>query len=146
MTFWAGKVGVMPFVSVTRLRLRDPEFVPPFLADAIAADAQARTAPGNLGVDLLAEPSDVYWTKTVWIDQAAMRAFMTSGAHAETMPRLRVWCDEAHVAHWEQELEEMPSWGEAHRRLVTEGRRSAIEHPTAAHEAMDLPVPVDPPS
>ena len=136
----------MAFVSITRLRLRSSEFVEPFFLDAIAADEQARAAPGNLGVEILAEPHDVFWTKSIWTDRAAMRGFMTAGAHATTMPRLRDWCDEAHLVHWEQEAEELPTWSEAHRRLVIEGRRSAVEHPTAAHLSMDLPVPVDAPS
>ncbi len=132
----------MAFVSVTRLRVRSPEFLDAFIVDAIAADEQARAAPGNLGVEVLGEVTNAYWTKSVWVDRAAMRAFMTSGHHAETMPRLRGWCDEAHVAHWEQESDELPSWAEAHRRLVTEGRRSAVEHPSPAHESMDIPEPV----
>lgn len=131
----------MPFVSITRLHVRDPAFVEQFVNDAIAADGQARAAPGNLFVELLAEPTDIYWTKSMWVDRAAMRAFMTSGPHGESMPRLRAWCDEAHVAHWEQRSEEPPAWAEAHRRLVSEGRRSAVEHPTAAHEAMEIPPP-----
>ncbi|MEO5679093.1 MAG: antibiotic biosynthesis monooxygenase, partial [Acidimicrobiales bacterium] len=79
----------MPFVSITRLRVRDPEFLELFFADAIAADEQARAAAGNLGAELLAEPTNAYWTKTAWTDRAAMRAFMTSGPHAGAMPRLR---------------------------------------------------------
>lgn len=134
----------MPFVSITRLRVRAPEFVEPFFVDAIAADEQARAAPGNLGVELLAEPTNAYWTKTVWVDRAAMREFMSLGRHAEIMPRLRGWCDEAHVTHWEQESQELPSWAAAHRRLVAEGRRSAVEHPTTVHESMDIPEPVVP--
>jgi len=131
----------MAFVSVTRLRVRSPEFLDAFIVDAIAADEQARAAPGNLGVEVLGEVTNAYWTKSVWVDRAAMRAFMTSGHHAETMPRLRGWCDEAHVAHWDQEAEALPTWAEAHRRLVGEGRRSAVDAPTAAHESMDIPAP-----
>jgi hypothetical protein len=131
----------MPFVSITRLRLRSPEFLEPFFLDTIAADEQARAAAGNLGAELLAEPTNAYWTKTLWVDRSAMRAFMTSGPHGESMPRLRGWCDEAHVVHWDQETGELPTWTEAHRRLVSEGRRSAVEHPTPAHESMQIPPP-----
>lgn len=134
----------MPFVSITRLRVRSPEFIDAFFADAIAADEQARTADGNLGTELLGEPTNAFWTKTVWADRAAMRAFMTSDGHAKAMPHLREWCDEAHVAHWEQDSSALPSWAEAHRRLVADGRPSAVEHPTAAHHAMDLPAPMVP--
>jgi heme-degrading monooxygenase HmoA len=131
----------MTFVSITRLRIRDDEFVEPFFMDAVASNEQASAAPGNLGVEVLGEASNTYWTKSVWVDRAAMRAFMTSGVHARVMPRLREWCDEAHVAHWEQESDELPSWPEAHRRLVAEGRASAVEHPTPAHRSRDIPAP-----
>src|SRR5687768_6400982 len=34
------------------------------------------------------------------------------------------WCDEASVVHWNQETVELPSWSEAHRRMVKDGRQS----------------------
>jgi hypothetical protein len=70
-----------------------------------------------------------------------MRAYMTSGAHCTAMPRLIDWCDEASVAHWEQETEELPSWREVHRRMQSEGRRSKVRHPSPAHERFEIPVP-----
>ena len=134
----------MPFVSITRLRVRAEEFVEPFFTDAVAADGQARSAQGNLGAEVLGDANDTYWTKTMWVNRAAMRVFVSAGGHRESMPRLRVWCDEAHVAHWEQAADELPSWTEAHRRLISEGRPSPVDHPTPAHESMDIPPPAVP--
>lgn len=77
-------------------------------------------------------------------DRAAMRAFMTSGTHAQSMPKLREWCDEAHVAHWEQDSAELPPWEEAHRQLLAIGRCSAVDDPSPSHASRDLPPPVLP--
>jgi len=134
----------MPFVSITRLRIRTPEFVDEFTAAIPGVYAQAAGAPGNLGMDLLAEANATFWTRTVWTDRAAMRSYMTSGDHADAMPLLRDWCDEAHVAHWEQDSVELPSWDEAHRRLISEGRNSAVAHPSPDHAARTLAPPVVP--
>jgi heme-degrading monooxygenase HmoA len=78
----------MPFVSITRLRLRSWRFVPGFLWHALLSGRQARSAPGNLAALTLRDANLTFWTCTVWQDEAAMRAFMTSGAHRDAMSRL----------------------------------------------------------
>ena len=70
-----------------------------------------------------------------------MRAFMLSGAHKRAMPKLLNWCDEASVVHWNQETVELPSWSEAHRRMVLDGRQSQVRHPSQAHVAKHIPPP-----
>ena len=132
----------MPFVSITRLRIRTPELVDHFATAVPGVYAQAAEAPGNLGMDLLAEANATFWTRTVWTDRAAMRSYMTSGDHRDVMPLLRDWCDEAHVAHWEQVDGELPTWEEAHRRIVDEGRVSAVDHPSPAHASRAVAPPV----
>lgn len=134
----------MAYVSITRLRIRDDAFLAQFMGDSLEIHTQATTAEGNLGADLLVEAENTFWTKSTWTDRSAMRAFMTSAKHAESMPKLRQWCDEAHVAHWEQEGAELPPWDEAHRQLLAIGRCSAVDHPSPAHASMDLPAPVLP--
>ena len=57
------------------------------------------------------------------------------------MAKLVNWCDEASVVHWNQESRTLPGWHEAHRRMVTEGRRSKVNHPSSAHEAYKIPPP-----
>jgi len=132
----------MAFVSITRLRIRTPEFVDLFAAALPGVYAQAADAPGNLGMDLLADADDTFWTKTAWTDRAAMRSYMTTGSHGDVMPLLRDWCDEAHVAHWEQEGDELPTWEEAHRRLVAKGRVSAVAHPSPRQASRAVAPPV----
>jgi len=131
----------MALISVTRLRVRAFRYFPGFLFFALVSARQARRARGNLGSSLLADAKRTFWTLTAWEDEASMREFMMAPPHRRAMPRLLDWCDEASVSHWLQESPELPDWREAHRRLVAEGRRSKVRHPSPAHEAFEIPLP-----
>jgi heme-degrading monooxygenase HmoA len=129
------------FVSVTRLRLRSSRFLLPFLFYSLRSTRQARRSPGNVAVEAMRDSHGGYWTRSVWRDEASMRAFMTSGVHLRVMPKLLDWADEAAVVHWQQESAALPEWDDAHRRLVTQGRRSKVRYPSTAHETLHFPVP-----
>jgi Domain of unknown function (DUF3291) len=131
----------MPFVSITRLRVRSFRYLPIFLIAAFRSARQAKSAPGNLAVSLLSDSNFTFWTRTLWSDERSMRTFMLAGAHRSIMPRLLHWCDEAAVAHWLQELPEPPSWQEAYRRLQQEGRASKVDHPSVAQLRFEIPPP-----
>jgi hypothetical protein len=131
----------MPFVSITRLRVRSFRYLPVFLIGAFRSARQAKNAPGNLAVSLLSDSNFTFWTRTLWSDELSMRAFMLAGAHHSIMPRLLQWCDEAAVAHWLQESPEPPSWQEVYRRLQREGRASKVDHPSAAQQCFEIPPP-----
>jgi hypothetical protein len=66
---------------------------------------------------------------------------MLAGVHRKVMPRLLEWCDEAAVAHWNQDALEPPAWDEAHQRLQHEGRTSKVNHPSPAHRRFEIPAP-----
>jgi len=129
------------FISITRLRVRSIWFLPGFLFYALRSARQAKSAPGNLGVELLRDAHNTFWTRTAWKDEAAMRAFMMAKPHGSAMRKLAAWCDEASVAHWNQETADLPDWQEAHRRMVAEGRASRVRYPSAAHQAFQIPPP-----
>jgi hypothetical protein len=131
----------MVWVSLTRLRVRSVRFLPGFAWYAVRSNAQARRAAGVLGIDLLPDliPSRAdwtFWTMTAWESREAMLAFMTSGPHKRAMPKLLEWCDEASVAHWEQEGSALVGWEEADRRMRATGRASKVRHPSAAHAGL----------
>ena len=126
---------VLAHVSITRLKLRSGWYFFPFLWHTIRSRIQAKRADGCLGISLRKKPGHAYWTLTVWRDTAAMRAFMASGAHLKAMPKLLDWCDEAAVAHWQQEGSSLPTWSEGEERLVREGRLSKVRNPSPAHAA-----------
>jgi quinol monooxygenase YgiN len=131
----------MSFVSITRLRLRSWKYFPAFFIATFRSASQARRAKGNLAFGVLREARNTFWTRSVWTDEAAMRAFMTTGAHRAAMPKVLDWCDEASVAHWTQDSDQQPSWEEAHRRMQREGRFSKVNDPSEAHRRFELPAP-----
>ncbi len=121
----------MPFISITRLRVRSFRYLPVFLIGAFRSARQAKNAPGNLAVSLLSDANFTFWTRTLWNDERSMRGFMLAGLHRRVMPRLLQWCDEAAIAHWLQDSLEPLSWQEAYRRLQQEGRASKVDYPSA---------------
>ena len=124
----------MPQVSITRLRIRSARFFLPFFWHTYRSLRQARAADGCLAVQVN-NFAGAFWTLTLWRDRAAMRGFMLSGAHRKAMPKLAKWCDEASLAHWDQDTAELPPWPEGTRRLGAEGRTSTLDHPSPAHAA-----------
>ena len=128
-------------ISVTRLRVRSFWFLPGFLSYSLKSANQARNSAGNLGVELLRDARNTYWTCSAWQDEAAMRAFLLAEPHKTAMGKLANWCDEASVVHWQQDTAELPDWQEAHRRMATQGRRSRVRHPSEAHQDFRIPAP-----
>lgn len=125
----------MAFVSVTRLRLRSPFYLPLFLVYAIPSSIQANRAAGNMKAITRRASNNVFWTLTVWEDEAAMRAYMTSGAHRRAMPLITKWCDEASLTHWQQDSTQLPTWEEAEQNLRQHGRTTRLPYPSPAHAA-----------
>ena len=85
----------MPFVSITRLRLRSVRFLPGFARHTLGSIRQVKRAPGFLGGALLPDRAWTFWTMTAWDRRDSMRAIMVGGAHRTAMTRLLDWCDEA---------------------------------------------------
>ena len=131
----------MPFVSVSRLRVRSWRYLSRFVIQSLRAARQAKFADGSLAVSVLRDADRAFWTRTVWRDEAAMRSFMRSGVHRRIMARLPEWCDEAALAHWVQDDNEPASGAEAHRRLQKEGRRSRVDHPSDAQRRFEIREP-----
>jgi len=131
----------MPFVSLTRLRVRSLRFVPVFMIYTSQALRQVKRAPGFQQGAVLADKNWTFWTMTVWDSQEDMRRFMTTGAHKRAMPRLPEWCDEASVAHWTRSEEALPTWIEADTRMRETGRASKVNNPSPHHSDLTYAVP-----
>lgn len=131
----------MALISITRLRVRSIRFLPIFLLRAIQVNRQADSAEGQLKLALLRDRRMTFWTSTCWSSEAAMKAFMHAGVHGPVMRKLLEWCDEAALVHWTQDTTDLPSWEEAHARLQRDGRRSKVNHPSAAHVAYQIERP-----
>jgi len=119
--------------SVTRLRLRSIFTIPAFLRDVNEINAQLVRAPGFLGGALLLEGRLVFWTRSIWSDIDAMKAFRDSDAHLAAMPKLLNWCDEASVVHWQGEPQ--TDWEAIYARMAEQGRVSRVRRPSEAHAA-----------
>jgi hypothetical protein len=131
----------MMFVSLTRLRIRSVRFLPLFFLHVVGTMRQVKKAQGFQTGAVLNDRQWTFWTMTAWDTQANMRQFMNSGAHKKVMPRLLNWCDEASVAHWQQEESVLPSWAAAAKRMRTEGRPSKVRFPSPHHATLDFREP-----
>jgi len=117
-------------VSVTRLRLRSWRFLPAFIWAAQCSIRQAQNTNGNTGVYTRKTSGLAFWTLSLWRDESAMAAFRAAPPHRDAMPRLAHWCDEAAVAHWQQDDEKTPDWPAAAQRLSAAGRILRVDHPS----------------
>jgi hypothetical protein len=131
----------MPLISVTRLRVRSWRYLPQFTWQSLRSMRQAQRSTGFLGGKILRDANNTFWTMTLWNDEAAMSAFRIAGAHGKVMPNLLNWCDEATVAHWNQDGLEPPSWPQAYQRIVNQGRPSKVRHPSQAQRSNQIPAP-----
>lgn len=129
------------FTSVTRLRVRSLRYLPAFAWQTFLSQRQAGRSPGFLGGRLLLDAHRTFWTLTAWESERAMKAFRGTAPHAKVMPRLVEWCDEASYAHWIPNGSSVPSWAEAYKHLVAEGRLSRVAHPSPAHDARQFGKP-----
>ena len=125
----------MTFVSVTRLRLRSPRYLPQFLYYTLRSKAQLRRSPGFAGGWLGNEALTSFWTATTWISPDAMRSFRNGPPHLQAMQKLLRWCDEASYVNWHQAATDAPDAETAFRRLLAEGRTSKVLYPSARHAA-----------
>jgi hypothetical protein len=121
--------------SVTRLRLRSVWVLLPFLIRAIQTQKQALSAPGCHGARTRKTAGLTFWTLSVWESEQSLRAFLAASPHREAMPKLYYWCDEAALARWPVESNQLPAWGEATAALRQFGRLSRVKKPSAAQSA-----------
>jgi heme-degrading monooxygenase HmoA len=131
----------MALISVTRLRIRSFLYLPQFMWDTLKTLRQVKRSSGFVGGRLLINAKYVFWTMTVWKDQAAMNAYRTGGAHRNAMPKLLNWCDEAAIVHWTEESADIPVWQTAKEHIVNEGRLSKVNHPSRAQVSNHIPGP-----
>lgn len=108
----------MPYVSITGFTVRGPWAAPRFWWLTLRAMAQARRAPGNL-VASGNVIDGVAHTLTAWEDRAAMRAFLTSGAHARAMRAMPGLGSGRTVG---RAMERVPDWTEARAIWDAEAR------------------------
>ena len=122
-------------VSITRLRVRSIWYMPLFIVHAMRSMSQAQKAEGITGVETRFEMKNVVWTKTVWQDESRMKKYRSSGAHQIAMRLLSKICSEASIVRWSQETAGLPTWEQAHQRLLADGKLSHVKHPSPLQAA-----------
>ena len=131
----------MPFVAITRVRVRARRLLPALVLQLVRACLQERSAEGSLSVELLQDANGTFWMRSVWSTDSSMQAFFDSTPRRAVMRRLARWCDEASAAQWPQLSSVAPSWSDAHRRLQETGRPLRIELPSSDHLRNRIPAP-----
>ena len=131
----------MYLVSITRLRLRSPSYLPGFLYFTILSFWQSWRSRGNMCTKVKRDGNTrlCFWTVTVWESEAGMRAFRNAGAHRKAMQRLAFWCDEATYLNWIQPAKEPPTWDEVYDRLIADGAVSPVRFPSPNHASRNFP-------
>lgn len=122
----------MPFVSVTRLRVKSIFFLLPFMRANEASVKELKSSTGLLKGKELIDKKLTFWTITLWEDEASMKEFRGSQSHRMAMQHLPKWCNEASYHHWIQEDNEFPTWNTISKKLFTEGKLSKVRNPSNA--------------
>ena len=122
----------MPFVAVTRLRVRSIFFLLSFMRANEASVKELKASKGLLKGKELIDKKLTFWTITLWEDEASMKEFRGSPSHRMAMQHLPKWCNEASYHHWVQEDNEFPSWNTISEKLFTEGKLSKVRNPSNA--------------
>ena len=78
----------MAYISITGLRIKSFIHAPRFWWHAIRSMMQAKTAAGIISAEARTI-NGVHHTVTVWQDKAAMRSYLTTGAHLQAMKSFR---------------------------------------------------------
>jgi heme-degrading monooxygenase HmoA len=106
------------YISITGLKPKGPLQVPRFWWHAIRSMRQAQRAAGNISVE--ARTIDgTHHTLTLWVDRAAMRAYLSQGAHRGAMRASRS-IGTGTVFGYEDDT--APAWSEVPALLRDRGR------------------------
>ena len=129
----------MPFVSVTRLRVKSIFYLLSFMKANEASVKALKEAGGLLKASELMDKKLTFWTITLWDSPESMKKFRGSEAHRYAMQQLPTWCNEGSYHHWEQESDVFPDWQTISERLFTEGRLTKVRNPSQAQTLNQFP-------
>jgi hypothetical protein len=108
----------MVYVSITGLELKSVLHAPAFWWHAVRSMGQAQSAPGLISADAR-QINGVHHTLTVWQTEAAMCAYLTTGAH---LAALRAFHGIATGRTVGFPAETAPGWDEVHEIWHNQGR------------------------
>jgi len=129
----------MPFVSVTRLRVKSLFFLFSFMRANEASVKELKYSSGLLMGKELIDKKLTFWTITIWEDEESMKRFRGSLSHRNAMQNLPKWCSEASYHHWIQEENECPNWTTISDKLFSQGKLSKVRNPSNAQIINQFP-------
>ena len=106
------------YVSITGLRIKAFWHLPTFWHYAVPAMIQAKAEEGCLQADARTI-NGVKHTRTAWVDEAAMRAFLYKGAHLDA---IRAFRKIATGKTFGAEMQDIPDWPTVHQMWRDRGR------------------------
>ncbi len=117
------------FVMASRFEVRSAKDVPRFFLKSLSAWRQVRSAPGALGVSLIAQPlKRTFFTLSAWEGRDPLYAFAGTEPHRSIMTRLRSTMRDSTFTFWEVPVEELPlTWEDAKRHLAEQARLDAVK-------------------
>ena len=108
----------MPYVSITGLCLSSPLQMPLFFWHATRSMKQARLAEGNLHAEVHYR-AGYHHTLSIWTSEAAMRAYLTRGAHRSAILSFPRFAGGRTIGF---RTETPPDWQEAHAIWLRDAR------------------------
>jgi len=129
----------MPFVSITRLRLKSIIYLFSFFR---SNDASVKTLKNSKGLIHAKENPDknlIFWTLSMWDNEESMRQFRNSNAHKNAMKQISKWCNEASYHHWVQDENSLPNWQSASKKLFEQGTLTKLKNPSKSQSSNQFP-------
>jgi hypothetical protein len=124
----------MPYLSMTRLKLNSPMYLPSFLVYNDKIVREVRTSSGFIKGKQLATPSLSMWTATLWDSSSSLKSFYQTGSHREVMNKIDEWSSEAVSAHKEVESYDLPSWQDIRIYLSKSGHFLNLKEASLNHQ------------
>ena len=132
----------MPYLSMTRLKLKSVIYLLPFGIQNEQVIRQIRTSHGFLKGKELAALDLSMWTATLWDSQESIKAFYFSSFHKDAMKNISVWASEAVTARREiDSFQELPSWEEIRNELMKAGHFTPLQDTSSAHNTKIITKP-----
>jgi hypothetical protein len=108
----------MVYVSITGLKLKSLVNAPAFWWHAIRSMRQAQSAPGLISAEARLI-NGIHHTLTVWETEAAMRAYLITGAHLAAMKAFQGFATGRTVGFLSKSA---PRWDEVHEIWERRGK------------------------
>jgi hypothetical protein len=131
----------MPYLSMTRLKLRSPRYLPSFLIYNSQIVEEIRVSHGFLKGKQSATLNLSMWTATLWNSYVDLQRFYRTGSHAKVMSQIDMWSSEAASGNREVYSLDIPSWQSIGLFLTESGHFLNLKNPSHKHQERTIQAP-----